>query len=76
MGRTLNVNEARPREGGGRTDRRSGGGGGGFRAGHAGNHPSQLSAPREESLHDTYHGHAGALSRVVTMTRDIMAMHD
>jgi RNA recognition motif-containing protein len=31
MGRTLNVNEARPREGGGRTDRRSGGGGGGFR---------------------------------------------
>jgi RNA recognition motif-containing protein len=31
MGRTLNVNVARPREGGGRTDRRAGGGGGGFR---------------------------------------------
>jgi len=27
MGRALNVNVARPREGGGRTDRRSGGGG-------------------------------------------------
>jgi RNA recognition motif-containing protein len=31
MGRALNVNVARPREGGGRTDRRSGGGGGGSR---------------------------------------------
>lgn len=31
MGRTLNVNVARPREGGGRSDRRSGGGGGGYR---------------------------------------------
>jgi cold-inducible RNA-binding protein len=31
MGRTLNVNVARPRESGGRSDRRSGGGGGGFR---------------------------------------------
>src|SRR5262245_12764077 len=31
MGRALNVNVARPREGGGRTDRRSGGGGGGPR---------------------------------------------
>jgi RNA recognition motif-containing protein len=31
MGRALNVNEARPREEGGRTDRRAGGGGGGFR---------------------------------------------
>jgi RNA recognition motif-containing protein len=30
-GRPLNVNEARPREGGGRSDRRSGGGGGGYR---------------------------------------------
>jgi RNA recognition motif-containing protein len=30
-GRALNVNEARPREGGGRSDRRSGGGGGGYR---------------------------------------------
>jgi hypothetical protein len=45
-------------------------------AGPAGNDPSQLRSPREESLHDTYHGHAGALSRVVTMTRDIMAMHN
>jgi RNA recognition motif-containing protein len=31
MGRALNVNVARPREGGSRTDRRSGGGGGGSR---------------------------------------------
>jgi cold-inducible RNA-binding protein len=31
MGRALNVSVARPREGGGRTDRRSGGGGGGYR---------------------------------------------
>jgi cold-inducible RNA-binding protein len=31
MGRTLNVNVARPRESGGRSDHRSGGGGGGFR---------------------------------------------
>src|SRR5262245_26955022 len=31
MGRMLNVNVARPRESGGRSDRRSGGGGGGFR---------------------------------------------
>jgi RNA recognition motif-containing protein len=31
MGRTLNVNVARPREGGSRPDRRSGGGGGGSR---------------------------------------------
>ena len=30
-GRALNVSVARPREGGGRSDRRSGGGGGGFR---------------------------------------------
>jgi RNA recognition motif-containing protein len=31
MGRALNVNEARPREGGSRTDRRPGGGSSGFR---------------------------------------------
>jgi RNA recognition motif-containing protein len=31
LGRALTVNEARAREGGGRSDRRSGGGGGGYR---------------------------------------------
>ena len=36
MGRILNVNVARPREGGGRTDRRSGGGGEGSRGGSGG----------------------------------------
>jgi RNA recognition motif-containing protein len=35
MGRSLNVNQARPREGGSRTDRRPGGGGGG-RGGYRG----------------------------------------
>lgn len=31
LGRALNVNQARPRESGGRSDRRPGGGGGGYR---------------------------------------------
>ena len=75
MGRTLNVNEARPREGGGRTDRRSGGAGVDLGPATPVTTPHSLAHPVRRAF-DTYHGHAGALSRVVTMTRDIMAMHD
>jgi cold-inducible RNA-binding protein len=55
MGRTLNVNEARPRAGGSRPECRAGGFGGGHGGGDACRHPSRVRSRRAESPHNARH---------------------